>query len=126
MTFFLHRVCVSFSFLFINKLIFFQQSIEPAPAPEIVTIELLDSSQEDSASNSPDRPNPSDQETTEVSDDQTTTIAEDTLTKCVCAGCENPPKEDDQWEGEFCSNECAVKYCQRIFKTWVQEQKNNN
>lgn len=91
------------------------------PVVEIVSIDPIPENNEVEPA-SPVRQSHSEQEN-EHSNDQTTTT-EDIPDKCICPGCENPSKEDEQWEGEFCCNECAIKYCQGIFKSWVQKQRN--
>lgn len=37
---------------------------------------------------------------------------------CVRAGCNNPAVESDDWDKEYCSNECVATHCRDIFKAW--------
>lgn len=49
---------------------------------------------------------------------------EDIMETCVRKGCVNPPIENPNWEGEYCSSECAVSHCKETFKNWVHERLN--
>lgn len=44
------------------------------------------------------------------------------LIKCERDGCQNPPVDHNEWEGEFCSSVCAVLHCKAIFKKWAKER----
>ncbi|XP_078120817.1 epidermal Langerhans cell protein LCP1-like [Sander vitreus] len=37
---------------------------------------------------------------------------------CVRTGCNNPAVESDDWDKEYCSNECVATHCRAIFKAW--------
>ncbi|XP_041805877.1 TOX high mobility group box family member 4-A isoform X2 [Chelmon rostratus] len=37
---------------------------------------------------------------------------------CVRAGCNNPAVESDDWDKEYCSNECVATHCRDIFRAW--------
>ncbi|XP_019960098.2 TOX high mobility group box family member 4-A isoform X1 [Paralichthys olivaceus] len=37
---------------------------------------------------------------------------------CVRVGCNNPAVESDDWDKEYCSNECVATHCRDIFKSW--------
>ncbi|KAM7378855.1 hypothetical protein PAMP_004450 [Pampus punctatissimus] len=37
---------------------------------------------------------------------------------CVRAGCNNPAVESDDWDKEYCSNECVATHCRDIFMAW--------
>ncbi|XP_057714160.1 TOX high mobility group box family member 4-A isoform X2 [Corythoichthys intestinalis] len=37
---------------------------------------------------------------------------------CVRSGCTNPAVESDDWDKEYCSNECVASHCSDIFKAW--------
>ncbi|XP_059201123.1 TOX high mobility group box family member 4-A [Centropristis striata] len=37
---------------------------------------------------------------------------------CVRTGCNNPAVESDDWDREYCSNECVATHCREIFKAW--------
>ncbi|XP_028283536.1 epidermal Langerhans cell protein LCP1-like isoform X2 [Parambassis ranga] len=37
---------------------------------------------------------------------------------CVRAGCNRPAVESEDWDREYCSNECVATHCRDIFKAW--------
>ncbi|XP_068557887.1 TOX high mobility group box family member 4-A isoform X1 [Cebidichthys violaceus] len=37
---------------------------------------------------------------------------------CVRTGCNNPAVESDDWDKEYCSNECVATHCRAIFRAW--------
>ncbi|XP_033993728.1 TOX high mobility group box family member 4-A isoform X1 [Trematomus bernacchii] len=37
---------------------------------------------------------------------------------CVRTGCSNPAVESDDWDKEYCSNECVATHCRNIFRAW--------
>uniref|UniRef100_A0A8C5HI20 TOX high mobility group box family member 4-A-like n=1 Tax=Gouania willdenowi TaxID=441366 RepID=A0A8C5HI20_GOUWI len=37
---------------------------------------------------------------------------------CVRAGCRNLAVESEDWDREYCSNECVASHCRDIFKAW--------
>ncbi|XP_054624525.1 TOX high mobility group box family member 4-B [Dunckerocampus dactyliophorus] len=37
---------------------------------------------------------------------------------CVRSGCTNPAVESEDWDKEYCSNECVASHCSDIFKAW--------
>ncbi|XP_068196900.1 TOX high mobility group box family member 4-A [Antennarius striatus] len=37
---------------------------------------------------------------------------------CVRAGCNKPAVESQDWDREYCSNECVATHCRDIFKAW--------
>ncbi|KAE8291321.1 TOX high mobility group box family member 4-B [Larimichthys crocea] len=37
---------------------------------------------------------------------------------CARTGCNNPAVESDDWDKEYCSNECVANHCRDIFRTW--------
>ncbi|XP_077471744.1 epidermal Langerhans cell protein LCP1-like [Stigmatopora argus] len=37
---------------------------------------------------------------------------------CVRSGCTNPAVESQDWDKEYCSNECVASHCSDIFKAW--------
>ncbi|XP_061652865.1 TOX high mobility group box family member 4-B isoform X3 [Phyllopteryx taeniolatus] len=45
---------------------------------------------------------------------------EDTTVPCMCvrSGCTNPAVESEDWDKEYCSNECVASHCSDIFKAW--------
>ncbi|XP_061694453.1 TOX high mobility group box family member 4-A isoform X2 [Syngnathoides biaculeatus] len=45
---------------------------------------------------------------------------EDTSVQCMCvrSGCTNPAVESQDWDKEYCSNECVASHCSDIFKAW--------
>jgi len=45
-------------------------------------------------------------------------------TRCIRVGCGRPSIRNTEWEDEYCSNQCVVLHCDRVFKDWVKEQNN--
>jgi len=43
-------------------------------------------------------------------------------TRCIRVGCGRPSIRNAEWEDEYCSNQCVVLHCDRVFKDWVKEQ----
>ncbi|XP_077412312.1 epidermal Langerhans cell protein LCP1-like isoform X2 [Vanacampus margaritifer] len=45
---------------------------------------------------------------------------DDAAVPCVCvrSGCTNPAIESEDWDKEYCSNECVASHCSDIFKAW--------
>ncbi|XP_062864823.1 TOX high mobility group box family member 4b isoform X2 [Trichomycterus rosablanca] len=43
---------------------------------------------------------------------------------CVRAGCNKPPVESEDWDREYCSNECVATHCRDVFMAWcvIREQ----
>lgn len=37
---------------------------------------------------------------------------------CVRTGCNNPAIESEDWDREYCSNECVASHCRGIFMAW--------
>ncbi|XP_013864397.1 TOX high mobility group box family member 4-A [Austrofundulus limnaeus] len=37
---------------------------------------------------------------------------------CVRAGCNNPAVDSEDWDKEYCSNECVANHCKDVFKAW--------
>ncbi|XP_029309939.1 epidermal Langerhans cell protein LCP1-like [Cottoperca gobio] len=37
---------------------------------------------------------------------------------CVRTGCRNAAVESNDWDKEYCSNECVANHCRNIFKAW--------
>uniref|UniRef100_A0A3Q3EBY4 TOX high mobility group box family member 4 a n=1 Tax=Labrus bergylta TaxID=56723 RepID=A0A3Q3EBY4_9LABR len=44
---------------------------------------------------------------------------------CVRTGCNNPAVESNDWDKEYCSNECVANHCRDIFKTWCSIRNQN-
>lgn len=44
---------------------------------------------------------------------------------CVRAGCNNPAIESDDWDKEYCSNECVATHCRDIFRAWCSIRNQN-
>ncbi|XP_026230719.1 TOX high mobility group box family member 4-A isoform X2 [Anabas testudineus] len=76
--------------------------------------------------NSADVPsNPDEDEVTEVlpseEDDMEVNGSSDigaTKSVCVRAGCNNPAVDSQDWDKEYCSNECVATHCRDVFKAW--------
>ncbi|XP_011879202.1 PREDICTED: TOX high mobility group box family member 3-like isoform X2 [Vollenhovia emeryi] len=43
---------------------------------------------------------------------------------CIHQGCPNPAISNNEWEDEYCSNECVVSHCRDVFNTWVSSNQN--
>ncbi|KAM9719745.1 LOW QUALITY PROTEIN: TOX high mobility group box family member 4 [Menidia menidia] len=37
---------------------------------------------------------------------------------CVRAGCNNPAVDSQDWDKEYCSNECVATHCRDVFQAW--------
>ncbi|XP_041635801.1 TOX high mobility group box family member 4b isoform X2 [Cheilinus undulatus] len=37
---------------------------------------------------------------------------------CVRAGCNKPAVESEDWDKEYCSNECVASHCREVFMAW--------
>ncbi|XP_023277720.1 TOX high mobility group box family member 4-A-like [Seriola lalandi dorsalis] len=44
---------------------------------------------------------------------------------CVRAGCNNPAVESEDWDKEYCSNECVATHCRDVFKAWCSIRNQN-
>ncbi|XP_074545502.1 TOX high mobility group box family member 4-B [Halichoeres trimaculatus] len=44
---------------------------------------------------------------------------------CVRTGCNNPAVKSDDWDNEYCSNECVATHCRDIFKEWCSIRNQN-
>ncbi|XP_041659899.1 TOX high mobility group box family member 4-A [Cheilinus undulatus] len=44
---------------------------------------------------------------------------------CVRTGCNNPAVESEDWDKEYCSNECVATHCRDIFKAWCSIRNQN-
>ncbi|XP_018306246.1 TOX high mobility group box family member 3 isoform X1 [Mycetomoellerius zeteki] len=44
---------------------------------------------------------------------------------CIHQGCPNPAISNNEWEDEYCSNECVVSHCRDVFNTWVSSNQNS-
>ncbi|XP_026170193.1 epidermal Langerhans cell protein LCP1-like isoform X2 [Mastacembelus armatus] len=58
---------------------------------------------------------PSSQDEMEVSGSSDVTAVK---SLCVRAGCNNPAVESQDWDKEYCSNECVATHCRDVFKAW--------
>ena len=45
-----------------------------------------------------------------------------TSQNCIRNGCTNPAIVSNDWEDEYCSNECVITHCRDVFGNWVQNQ----
>lgn len=41
---------------------------------------------------------------------------------CEREGCTNPPIDHPNWEGEYCSDKCAVQHSKEVFASWVKQR----
>ncbi|XP_060636045.1 TOX high mobility group box family member 4 isoform X1 [Anolis sagrei] len=46
--------------------------------------------------------------------------------RCIRVGCDNPPVANNDWDNEYCSNECVVKHCRDVFLAWLASRNSNN
>ncbi|MED6241205.1 hypothetical protein ATANTOWER_002839 [Ataeniobius toweri] len=44
---------------------------------------------------------------------------------CVRAGCTNPAVDSEDWDKEYCSNECVATHCSDVFKAWCSIRNQN-
>uniref|UniRef100_UPI0037E7FBB1 TOX high mobility group box family member 4-A isoform X2 n=1 Tax=Semicossyphus pulcher TaxID=241346 RepID=UPI0037E7FBB1 len=44
---------------------------------------------------------------------------------CVRTGCNNPAIENEDWDKEYCSNECVADHCRDIFRAWCSIRNQN-
>uniref|UniRef100_A0A3Q2QV06 TOX high mobility group box family member 4 a n=1 Tax=Fundulus heteroclitus TaxID=8078 RepID=A0A3Q2QV06_FUNHE len=44
---------------------------------------------------------------------------------CVRAGCTNPAVDSDDWDKEYCSNECVATHCKDVFRAWCSIRNQN-
>uniref|UniRef100_A0A3Q0RDJ9 TOX high mobility group box family member 4 a n=1 Tax=Amphilophus citrinellus TaxID=61819 RepID=A0A3Q0RDJ9_AMPCI len=63
-----------------------------------------------------------DSEEMEVSESRDATAVK---TVCVRAGCNNPAVESEDWDKEYCSNECVATHCRDVFKAWCSIRNQN-
>ncbi|XP_033852976.2 TOX high mobility group box family member 4-like isoform X2 [Acipenser ruthenus] len=45
--------------------------------------------------------------------------------RCVRAGCTNTPVESQDWDHEYCSNQCVADHCRDIFMAWCSIRGHN-
>ncbi|XP_070774821.1 TOX high mobility group box family member 4-A [Enoplosus armatus] len=88
-------------------------SVQSAP---VVSVQVV---------NSADTPSNTDEdEVTELlpseEDEMEVNGSTDSATKSVCVrvGCNNPAVECNDWDKEYCSNECVATHCRDIFRAW--------
>ncbi|KAM4565211.1 TOX high mobility group box family member 4b isoform 2-T2 [Fundulus diaphanus] len=48
------------------------------------------------------------------------------LNICVRAGCNNPAVESEDWDKEYCSNECVATHCRDVFMAWCAIRGSNS
>ncbi|XP_036406986.1 LOW QUALITY PROTEIN: TOX high mobility group box family member 4b [Megalops cyprinoides] len=46
--------------------------------------------------------------------------------RCIRAGCTNPPVESKDWDREYCSNECVATHCRDVFMAWCSIRAQNS
>ncbi|XP_029380909.1 epidermal Langerhans cell protein LCP1-like isoform X2 [Echeneis naucrates] len=89
----------------------------PAQPASVVSVQLVNSAD---VSGSPDDDDvaevlPSEEEEMEVNGSADATARKSV---CVRAGCNNPAVESEDWDKEYCSNECVANHCRDVFKAW--------
>lgn len=58
---------------------------------------------------------PSEEDVMEVS---ASTVASSSKTVCLRAGCNKPAVDSEDWDREYCSNECVAHHCRDVFQAW--------
>lgn len=61
------------------------------------------------------------EETTQVSTLSSMQPEEKTDNQCIKTGCMQLAILSSEWDGEYCSNECAVGHCKDVFAAWVAD-----
>uniref|UniRef100_I3KEQ6 TOX high mobility group box family member 4 a n=1 Tax=Oreochromis niloticus TaxID=8128 RepID=I3KEQ6_ORENI len=67
-------------------------------------------------------------ETTSAQEEMEVSASRDAVavkTVCVRAGCNNPAVESEDWDKEYCSNECVATHCRDVFKAWCSIKNQN-
>uniref|UniRef100_A0A3B4GL65 TOX high mobility group box family member 4-A-like n=1 Tax=Pundamilia nyererei TaxID=303518 RepID=A0A3B4GL65_9CICH len=99
----------------------------PAQAPPVVSLLQED----DSAETSGHADDDDDDDVTEVlpsEEEMEVSASRDTAavkTVCVRAGCNNPAVESEDWDKEYCSNECVATHCRDVFRAWCSIKNQN-
>ncbi|XP_030607587.1 epidermal Langerhans cell protein LCP1-like isoform X2 [Archocentrus centrarchus] len=93
-------------------------------APVVSVLQVEDSAE---TSGNPDDDDvtevlPSEEEEMEVSESRDAAAVK---TVCVRAGCNNPAVESEDWDKEYCSNECVATHCRDVFKAWCSIRNQN-
>lgn len=44
---------------------------------------------------------------------------------CIREGCTHPAVNNAQWQEEYCSQECVVSHCSKVFADWVKSNANS-
>lgn len=93
-----------------------QIKIVPASVqPE--TVDLVNSADEQDNTEDDDVTEvvPSEEDVVEVS---ASTVASSSKTICLRAGCNKPAVDSEDWDREYCSNECVANHCRDVFQAW--------
>ncbi|KAJ0011882.1 hypothetical protein NQD34_012857 [Periophthalmus magnuspinnatus] len=101
-------------------------SISAAPPPPLQIKIVPASVQSDTVelvSTTDEQGNPEDDDVTEVEpleEDVMEVSAPIVSSKMVClrAGCNNPAVDSEDWDKEYCSNECVATHCRDVFQAW--------
>lgn len=93
-----------------------QIKIVPA-AVQPDTVDLVNSSDE--------QENPEDDDVAEVvpleedvMEVSASTVTSSLRTVCLRAGCNKPAVDSEDWDREYCSNECVAHHCRDVFQAW--------
>lgn len=46
------------------------------------------------------------------------TVSSSSKTVCLRAGCNKPAVDSEDWDREYCSNECVAHHCRDVFQAW--------
>uniref|UniRef100_A0A1A7WPE1 TOX high mobility group box family member 4 n=1 Tax=Iconisemion striatum TaxID=60296 RepID=A0A1A7WPE1_9TELE len=58
-------------------------------------------------------------------DEMEVSACSEPTTVCVRAGCNNPAVDSEDWDKEYCSNECVATHCRDVFKAWCSIRNQN-
>lgn len=89
-------------------------SVQPSPSP---TVQVVGSADEPGSAEDDDVEEvvPLEEDVMEVS---ASTVGSSVKTVCLRAGCNKPAVESEDWDKEYCSNECVATHCKDIFMAW--------
>ncbi|XP_040911337.1 TOX high mobility group box family member 4-A [Toxotes jaculatrix] len=88
-----------------------------AQSAPVVSVQVVNSAD---VSGNPDEDEVTDVLPSEEDDMEVNGSIDATALKSVCvrAGCNNPAVDSEDWDKEYCSNECVATHCRDVFKAW--------
>lgn len=104
------------------------QSVSAAPPPPL-QIKIVPASIQpetvDLVNSGDEQENPDDDDVTEVvpleedvMEESESTVTSSSKTLCLRAGCNKPAVDSEDWDREYCSNECVANHCRDVFQAW--------